>query len=794
MELSALPSFKAVSNASLFPFSSNQVCCRCSLRLRRRDYGLCSSPKSKPFVRIRMCSEKGSSSNGHGGIESGETKSDFVEVIGIGSRKDAVFDFCFNSPFQLPSLRFWNILMKESQEVQLQQRSIEEEPHPRIVKAPVFLKSCSKTIVLVASAGYGLYDTVVADIFETVRSRNGLTVAIVLKPFRFEGLRRQDEVKALMQKLRENTNLLIEIDIDALLEKDLLTLDEAMKTANDAVSLAIKAVSVIKSEMHRKFIDRLNDSMKEASTSEINKMLESYKEAGIGFGAAYNIKASILQSIFDSPFLGVRLKDPNSIVICILACSVPINDSNIAIFLRTFRQTTEYTRDIIISTICDPTVEPNLLITTVLTLGCLNVQRSSQNGGILSRLALRFPLIFSFWGRHNQGQVGSRKQTEVFPHEVMSTDDIDERTNRIASDDIDSNLDKYYEELEPAMTNNSSKLPVSRDSVKNEEDLFDTTSNYNILYDSITKGVALGDSAFQREQLENWNLGPGFEMAKEWAQEKAADATPIVDNLSIFYLPVGVRPSEELKDSLEISFMTKQHEPDTDNDMKAQTLNGGLSPWSAATDAGLEAVMEFASSLLKGKNANKSKKHGVLSVRAASMLEAERDLSKKWSPVVEMQYRGGRYKGRCQGGLPEGKGRLVLRDGSIYDGLWRYGKRSGPGTFYFKNGDMFQGSWRDDVIHGKGIFIHNVILLSTVTKCGFCYQNVLCVRVGFIFTPVIGGLQTFGRERLMVRGGSTQSLVMPSLAISKMDGDMASFFVLMRMGQGTLKYGNMVFL
>ncbi|KAL2996304.1 hypothetical protein AAZX31_10G266000 [Glycine max] len=505
-----------------------------------------------------------------------------------------------------------------------------------------------------------------------------------------------------MQKLKENTNLLIEIDIDALLEKDLLTLDEAMKTANDAVLLAIKAVSVLKSEMHKKFIDRLNDGMKEASSSEINKILESYKEAGIGFGAAYNIKASILQSIFDSPFLGVRLKDPNSLVICTLACSEPINDSDIAIFLHTFRQTTKYTRDIIISTIHDHAVEPNLFITTVLTLGCLNVQRSSQNGGILSRLALHFPLIFSFWGRHNQQQVGTGKQTEVFPHEVMSSDDIDERTNRITSDNIDNNLDKYYEE--PALRNNSSKLPTSRDSGKNGEDLSDTTSNYNILYDSITEGVALGDSAFQREQLENWNLGPGFEVAKEWAQEKAADATPAVDNLSIFHLPVGVRHSEDLKDCLEISFLTKQLEPDTDNDVKTQTLNGGMSPWSAATDASLEAVMEFASSLLKGKNANKSKKDGVLSVRAASMLEAERDLSKKWSPVVEMQYRGGRYKGRCQGGLPEGKGRLVLRDGSIYDGLWRYGKRSGPGSFYFKNGDMFQGSWRDDVIHGKGWF------------------------------------------------------------------------------------------
>lgn len=650
-----------------------------------------------------MCSEKASSSNGYGGIDCGETtNSDFVEVIVIGSRKDAVFDFCLNSPFQLPSPRFWNILMKESEEVQLQQRSVEEESHPRLVKAPLFLKSCSKTIVLVASAGYGLYHTVAADIFETVRSRNGLTVAIVLKPFRFEGLKRQDEVKALMQKLKENTHLLIEIDIDALLEKDLLTLDEAMKTANDAVLLAIKAVSVLKSEMHKKFIDRLNDGMKEASSSEINKILESYKEAGIGFGAAYNIKASILQSIFDSPFLGVRLKDPNSLVICTLACSEPINDSDIAIFLHTFRQTTKYTRDIIISTIHDHAVEPNLFITTVLTLGCLNVQRSSQNGGILSRLALHFPLIFSFWGRHNQQQVGTGKQTEVFPHEVMSSDDIDERTNRITSDNIDNNLDKYYEE--PALRNNSSKLPTSRDSGKNGEDLSDTTSNYNILYDSITEGVALGDSAFQREQLENWNLGPGFEVAKEWAQEKAADATPAVDNLSIFHLPVGVRHSEDLKDCLEISFLTKQLEPDTDNDVKTQTLNGGMSPWSAATDASLEAVMEFASSLLKGKNANKSKKDGVLSVRAASMLEAERDLSKKWSPVVEMQYRGGRYKGRCQGGLPEGKGRLVLRDGSIYDGLWRYGKRSGPGSFYFKNGDMFQGSWRDDVIHGKGWF------------------------------------------------------------------------------------------
>lgn len=96
----------------------------------------------------------------------------------------------------------------------------------------------------------------------------------------------------------------------------------------------------------------------------------------------------------------------------------------------------------------------------------------------------------------------------------------------------------------------------------------------------------------------------------------------MVDNLSIFHLPVGVRPSEELKDCLEISFMSKKHESETNNDVKIPTSDEGMSAWSAVTDAGVEAVMEFTSSLLKGKyaNINKPKKHGVLSVRAASML------------------------------------------------------------------------------------------------------------------------------------------------------------------------------
>ncbi|XP_016175666.1 protein ACCUMULATION AND REPLICATION OF CHLOROPLASTS 3 [Arachis ipaensis] len=915
MELSAFPTFRAVTNPSIFPFSSKQVCCRCSFFLRRRDYGLRWNRNSKPFVRIRLCLENASSSNGYGGTESGEAKPEFIEVIGIGSRKDAVIDFCLRSQFQLSSLRFWNILMKESHEAQLQRRSREEEFSPTVVKAPVFMKTCSKTVVLVASAGYGLDLTVAVDIFETLRSRNGLAVAIVLRPFSFEGLRRQDEVKDLMGKLKESADLIIEIDIDALLQKDLLTLDEAMKTANNAVLLAIKAIYVLKSEMHRKLVDRLQDGVTEASTSEVNKILANYKEAGIGFGAAYNIKTSILQSTLECPFLGVRLKDPTSIVICILASSVPINHSDIAAFLRTFRQTTAYTGDILVSTIYEPNVEPNLWITTVLALGssnvkqsvqsvgilsrlalhfprlfsfwgthnqqglrrqdevkdlmgklkesadliieididallqkdlltldeamktannavllaikaiyvlksemhrklvdrlqdgvteastsevnkilanykeagigfgaayniktsilqstlecpflgvrlkdptsiviCIlassvpinhsdiaaflrtfrqttaytgdilvstiyepnvepnlwittvlalgssNVKQSVQSVGILSRLALHFPRLFSFWGTHNQQQVHTGKECAVTPQKVMESYERDEEPNKNAAHFVDGSFNNHNEQLEPRVSSSSSKLATSRFSEK--EDMFDSIAQNSVPYDSIIED----DYAFQREQLENWNLGPGYEVAREWAQERVADATHMIDNLSIFHLPVGVRPSEDLKDCLKVSFMTEQKEPESVNEVNVSTINEGIPSWNVVTDASLEAVKGLASSLLKGKDANKPKKHGVLSDRAASMLEAERDLSKKWNPVVEMQYRGGRYKGRCQGGLPEGKGRLILGDGSIYDGSWRHGKRSGPGTFYFKNGDMFQGTWRDDVMHGKGWF------------------------------------------------------------------------------------------
>jgi hypothetical protein len=92
----------------------------------------------------------------------------------------------------------------------------------------------------------------------------------------------------------------------------------------------------------------------------------------------------------------------------------------------------------------------------------LTAQQPSQNGGILSKLALHFPRVFSFWGRQSQQQIVSGKEDAVSSYEMIRSYDSDEGENRITPSIVDQRFDKDYTELEPDVSNNSSKLSASR--------------------------------------------------------------------------------------------------------------------------------------------------------------------------------------------------------------------------------------------------------------------------------------------------------------------------------------------
>ncbi|KAI3442763.1 uncharacterized protein J3R85_001029, partial [Psidium guajava] len=583
--------------------------------------------------------------------------------------------------------------------------TLDKDASPSLVEAPDIMQSSPKAIILVASAGYGSDHTIALDVLRRVKSANGFAVAVFLKPFSFEGRRRQDEVKDLVDKLKEHTTFCINIDTDLLLQKDLVTLDEAVRTANNAVLLAINAISILTSDVHEKHLDLMQNSMKELNITEVMEALERCKEGKIGFGSGYNIQTSILQAIYDCPFLSAGVEDFNGIVICILTSSGG-NQLNLKAFLETFRQVTGYQKEVIVSVVQEPTLEANVLVTTVVTVG--HGDRNPQKSSILSRLAQSFPFVFNLFGKQQpqlDGSQGKSSFETADPSQVTNVLDLDEVQSGVAVNGRGQGFVFNSGEPESSAKIENNEIHSSRRYEQGEFRLSESNAELRILDDRLPEGTP----SFQREPLNSWNFTPGYEVAREWARERAHDSSSsMLNTMSVFQLPIGVKPSNELKDSQNIANSAQNGIQEIENVAEAQPADdSSVSSWSGLTNVGFGAVKDFydaASTLIQGKRPDIHQKQGNLSARAASMLEAERYSPKTWNPNVEMKYRGGIYRGRCQGGLPEGKGRLVLNDGSIYDGMWRYGKRSGSGTYCFSSGDVFQGSWRDDVMHGKGWF------------------------------------------------------------------------------------------
>ncbi|CAN7130328.1 unnamed protein product [Brassica rapa subsp. narinosa] len=621
----------------------------------------CTARKARRRICCVMCLARDSASAEHG--------AEFIEVLVIGSRKESIMDSCLDSPFPSLPLRFWSISRDSSGDSVLQQRLHHQDNGFKSMNPIELIQSPPKAFILVASAGYGSDQVEAINILSAVRSGGSLAVAVLLRPFSFEGRRRLEEVNELAKKLQQHTSFCIDIDIEILLQKDLVTLDEALRNANNAVSKAINAASSLISGMHGNFIDVMHKDLKELEGSEVTTILESYKEAKVGFGVGHNLKTSILQAIYDCPFFRPGVKDLKAII-CIVASSVALQKKDVKTILRTFRQTMEYTGDIIVSTVHEPELEPKVLVTTFFILS--SEEETSSKGNIFSGV---LPFVVNIFKKY-RSQLQKETSSGLGEAPVAMEDSADSSTVKISNQSVEG-LEVDSEELvEVSESGGDSEYLV-----KEEEP-------------SRNSRLGLGDEniedygAIQREPIANWNMDPGYQIE----QKRPADSgDTAVLSLGVVNLPVGVRPSKNLNSSLSVASQPSR---------KAGSRDESFFNLNSSTKGSSD---DTASTLLSEKYADFTKQRN-LSARAASMLEAERDSSKRWSPIQEMQYRGGLFKGRCQGGLPEGKGRLVLGDGSIYDGMWHNGKRSGLGTFYFKNGDVFQGTWREDLIHGKGWF------------------------------------------------------------------------------------------
>ncbi|MEZ4827798.1 MAG: hypothetical protein R3C61_16160 [Bacteroidia bacterium] len=64
---------------------------------------------------------------------------------------------------------------------------------------------------------------------------------------------------------------------------------------------------------------------------------------------------------------------------------------------------------------------------------------------------------------------------------------------------------------------------------------------------------------------------------------------------------------------------------------------------------------------------------------------------------------GGSYEGEWKNGIRQGKGKYRYHDGSIYEGTWKNNEIEGQGTMVYADGSKYTGTWKAGLPDGKGI-------------------------------------------------------------------------------------------
>uniref|UniRef100_A0A0E0M4D0 Uncharacterized protein n=1 Tax=Oryza punctata TaxID=4537 RepID=A0A0E0M4D0_ORYPU len=602
---------------------------------------LAPSPRSRSGYGVRAAAAAAA--------DGGPRPPDPVEVVGVGSRKDAVIDFCLGSrTLSSTPIRFWTMHVVDNCTVQLIQKSHGEDVVVRDLETPLSLQPCPPAV---ASAG---------------QDADHITAMELLS-----------EVKSAV------------IEADSLLETEVETLAEALESANNAVLSTISMISIMMSGLNQAFRSSINAQIMEVNPDELGKLIRSYGEARVGFGAGYNIQSAIKQAVFHCPFLRGGIKDLNNVVFLSITSSRIFSESDMVSTLHIFRRVTGFTEDIIFSRNCEPDLEPKLIVVSLLTVrNSTDENVASAKEGFLSGLALHFPLISSLMGRDipEQKQATLKHSYSKLPGSGLSL------------------AEQEFSRLSSAFTNAvvNNLFPEETDIMKSERKSKEKTHTESQEAKFEPDGEMSEDR--EREHLGSeqehkfWSNSPGIGIARLWAKVRmTSDGGTQNNDINIITLPVGVKSPE-----VQCGADTR---PEAHSGASSTSAASGHAAFGVSfSDIGLEKVTEMYSSavtFLKG-GMDRSRKRGSVANRAALMLDAERELEKTWSPIVEIQFGGGIYRGRCQEGVPEGKGRITFSDGSFYEGLWRYGKRSSLGTLYYSNGDVFHGTWRDDLFHGKG--------------------------------------------------------------------------------------------
>ena len=229
-------------------------------------------------------------------------------------------------------------------------------------------------VFITAGMGGGTGTGAAPVVAEVAREMGILTVAVVTKPFSFEGAKRMRLAEAGIEELSQHVDALIVIlndKLEEVLGED-VTMDEAFKAADDVLNNAVAGISEI---INREGLVNVDfQDVRTVMSEQGMAMMGSAQMSGMD-----RARIAAEQAIASPLLEGVTLSGARGVLVNITATRESLKHGEVKAVMNTVRSFAADDATIIFGAVYDSAMEDNLRVTVVATgLGSAVAQRQSK--------------------------------------------------------------------------------------------------------------------------------------------------------------------------------------------------------------------------------------------------------------------------------------------------------------------------------------------------------------------------------------------------------------------------------
>jgi cell division protein FtsZ len=229
-------------------------------------------------------------------------------------------------------------------------------------------------VFITAGMGGGTGTGAAPVVAEVAREMGILTVAVVTKPFSFEGTKRMRLAEAGIEELGAHVDALIVIlndKLEEVLGED-VTMDEAFRAADDVLNNAVAGISEI---INREGLVNVDfQDVRTVMSEQGMAMMGSAQMSGMD-----RARIAAEQAIASPLLEGVTLSGARGVLVNITATRESLKHGEVKAVMNTVRSFAADDATIIFGAVYDPAMEDNLRVTVVATgLGSAAAQRQQK--------------------------------------------------------------------------------------------------------------------------------------------------------------------------------------------------------------------------------------------------------------------------------------------------------------------------------------------------------------------------------------------------------------------------------